>query len=239
MIWLDRLLAPLARLLVARSVLHGAADQALRQALLQAARDAAAPGDTDSRLSVLTGLQRRDIARLRAASPVPADPPHPLARLVARWLADHAGADLPLRGDAGSFQALALATRQDVHPRTFLDQLMAAGTVAVEEDKVRLLTRGYVPLAGSDGALDYLSANVGDHLAGAVANVTTGAGHLDRAVHYSHLSPAAVAELTALWRSRAVAALEEVNARAAALQRESPGTLRLRVGAYDWQEKDE
>lgn len=225
--FLSPLLTPLARLAIARGWRFGDVVERLRHAFIEAARDEAGADATDSRISVMTGLQRRDVARLRAESgagaaehaTTDADPPNHLARIVARWLADPAldGAPLPRRGE-GSFDALAASVHRDVHPRTFLDRLVAAGTVREEGDTVILIEQAYRPLAGSDAALRYLAQNVGDHLAASVHNVVRRPRFLERAVHYDGLGPAAIAELDALWRAQAGAALAAVNARAAVLQ---------------------
>ena len=86
---LDHLLAPLARLLVARGVLFSDLTEQLKLQYVRAAEAGAEARATDSRLSVMTGLQRRDIARLRAdqsGTEGPARPNH-LSRLVALWQA--------------------------------------------------------------------------------------------------------------------------------------------------------
>jgi hypothetical protein len=236
---LDRLLTPLARLILARGGSYGAVEDRVKRAFLAAARQMAGPGATDSRLSVMTGLQRRDIARLAA---LPDDPPAAttghLARLVLLWVTDHAGRPLPRHGPAPSFDALARAVRRDVHPRTLADQLEAAGTIRAEGDHLHLMTDSYQPAVGSDAQLAWLSGNVGDHLATAVGNVTGAPARLDRAAQANQLSPAAVAELQALWSALAMEALTHVATRAEELQETSPGTARFRAGAY-WAEEDQ
>jgi hypothetical protein len=236
---LDRLLIPLARLILARGGTYRAMEDRVKRAFLAAARDMAGPGATDSRLSVMTGLQRRDIARLAALpDDPPAPPPTHLARLVLLWVTGHQGAPLPRHGPPPSFDALARAVRRDVHPRTLADQLEAAGTIRAEGDQLHLVQSSYQPQVGSPDQMAYLTANLGDHLTTAVGNVLGDPPRLDRAAHANRLSPQAVAELQALWTLRVMAALTDVAARAEALQDESPGSLRFRAGAY-WAEEDE
>jgi hypothetical protein len=158
---------------------------------VQAASEQSDGKITDSRLSVMTGLQRRDIARLRAFEHK-APKPNPLTRLVALWQAhpdySHKGKakPLPRTGDAPSFESLAREVRQDVHPRAMLDTLFAAGTVKLDQDTVALAQTAYVPLAGSEEQLDYLAENVGDHLAAAAENVLgPHPRHFERAAHYT------------------------------------------------------
>ena len=240
---LDTLLAPLARLSIARGQRFADLAEQLRRGFFREAQNAAGSGATDSKLSVMTGLQRRDIVRLRAEgqAAVPQANPqaNPLARLVAIWSGDprYAGRDLPRRGPV-SFDALAAEISKDMHPRTFLDQLEAAGTLKVTGDRVVLQAKAFRPLRGSDDQLAYLALNVGDHLAASVSNVLHGSGHLDQAVHYNHLSPEAVAELEVIWRAAVTDAMQDINARAVALQATHPGTTRFRAGAYFWQDEE-
>ena len=228
---LDQIFRPLARLCMARGLRFADVAERLRLAYFQTARDAAGDGATDSRLSVMTGLQRRDVARLRSTVVPPVPGPDPLARVVALWLTRHDGAMLPRHG-AGSFDALARDIRKDIHPRTLLDGLAEAGTVRFDANLVQLLKRAHVPLAGSEAQLDYLGRNVGDHLAVAVGNVLGDPPGFDLAAHYNGLSPEAVAELEALWRARMRPVLEELGARAAELQVSAPGQQRVRGGGY-------
>ncbi|MEO1677375.1 MAG: DUF6502 family protein [Pseudomonadota bacterium] len=230
---LDLVFRPLVRLAIARGLRFSEASERLRRAYVDVAREMAGEGATDSKISVMTGLQRRDIARLRA-DPAPDAPtrPDPLSRLVAEWLALHQGAPLPRHGPAPSFDALAWQIRRDVHPKSLLDALRASGTVAEEAETVRLLKRANVPLEGAEEQLDYLGRNVGDHLSVAVGNVLGEPPQFDLAVHYDTLSVAAAEELQALWRARMAPVLEELNAKARALQDAEAGPARIRGGGY-------
>ncbi|MEY1554114.1 DUF6502 family protein [Yoonia sp. R2331] len=229
---LDALFAPIARLAVARGVMFPQAAARLKVQFLRGA-EALADAPNDSRISVMTGLQRRDIARLRA---LPEDAPvvHHLSRLVAIWVADH-----PKVLDRKSFDALAASVRKDVHPRTLLEQLVDAGTVVVDADRVTRVKRSYQPAAGSVDQLDFLAANGGDFLNAGVQNVIAGAGHFERAAHFNQLSPEAVADLQALFADRQMAVLEEVAARARDLQDDSPGTHRFRAGGFFYAEESD
>lgn len=241
----DPLLAPLARLMVARGVTFPDLAERLKGHYLRAAQDRAeAEGKmTQSRLSVMTGLQRRDIARLDAFDVKPPRP-NPLTRLVARWRTDPAyapgGTPLPLprTGPAPSFEALGRSLRQDVHPRTFLDALEAAGTARVDGDTVTLVETAYVPQGGSAEQLAYLAENAGDHLAAAAANVLGRTPpFFERAMHYSRLTPDQAAALSAQFGRAQMALLEELSRTAEAMQAENgdhadQACTRIRAGGY-------
>lgn len=239
---LDALLAPLTRLLVARGVLFAEASQGLKRHYVRAAQGLAGAKATDSRISVMTGLQRRDVVVLRAPLEPAAKPAvlH-LSRLVARWLTDpkFAGRDLPRKGE-GSFDLLAQSIRRDVHPKTMLTQLCEAGTaVLTAEGQVHLAQTSYQPRAGGAEQLDYLATNGGDFLKAAVANILTDPPpFFERAVHYNQLSVEAVASLDAEFRAGQMALLLAINTRAARLQRTMPGNRRFRAGGYFYAEEE-
>lgn len=240
---LDRLLGPLARLLVARGVLFPDLAERLKAHYVQAASEQAGEKITDSRLSVMTGLQRRDIARLREATPR-AERPNHLATLIARWRTDPAyqGCDLVKNGPAPSFEALAFDVRRDVHPRTMLDTLLAAGTIEVTgDDLIRLVQRSYQPLAGSDDQLTYLTRNLGDHIAAATDNVMGRTPpHFERAVHYGELTQEQVDALRAAHDAGQMKVFEDLSRQAAEMKAQNTGAAacRFRAGAYFYTEDD-
>ena len=87
-----------------------------------------------SALSVLSGVQRRDIRPLGDAALVEARPKTPsiASQVFTRWLTDAALRDkrdqpipLPKNGEAPSFDALAREMSSDVHPRTLLSEMSA------------------------------------------------------------------------------------------------------------------
>ena len=91
---LRRILAPLVRLLMAHGITHSAISRLLKTVYVDVAeRDFALPGKplSDSRISLLTGVHRKDVRALRGA---PADlqaVPASVSlgsQLVARWLSE-------------------------------------------------------------------------------------------------------------------------------------------------------
>lgn len=245
---LDRLLAPLARLMVARGIPFPELAERLKLHYVAAAKGMTEGKLTDSRLSVLTGLQRRDVARLRALPPQETREHH-LARLIALWQTEAAfkGKDLPKNGPAPSFDALAKLVRKDIHPRTMLDALAEAGAVTINADKqtVRLIATSYQPLAGSEDQLAYLTENLGDHLDAATENVLGPApAHFERAVYYSGLSPAQVDSLRATYEEEQMQLLQRLSTMAADMKKAGTEpakdqTQRFRAGGYFYCTKDD
>jgi hypothetical protein len=188
---------------------------------------------TDSRITLLTGVHRKDVRRLREASGSGDDGPPPSiylgAHLVAIWTGDDRFLDrkghpkalsrLP-RGTEPSFEELVAGVSTDIRPRAVLDEWLRLGAVEVDDDdRVRLKTEAFIPSKGFEEKSYYLGRNVHDHIAAARHNVQ---GHkppmLERSVYYENLTPESVRELEELARGEGSRALQAINRRARELQ---------------------
>ncbi len=250
---LARLLRPLVRLLVRSGVTFPALTDLLRELYVNVAEyDFALPGkeQTDSRVSLLTGIHRKEVRRLRGAgAPVTVVPVviSRTSRILARWLAapeycDGAGRprSLPRLGEAPSFEALVASVTRDVRPRAVLDEWLDRGLVALDgEGRVVLGESAYVPRGGDDQQLYYLGRNLHDHIAAAVANVEGETPRfLERAVHYDGLSQDLAKRLEARSREIATEALQSANREAhAGCETDEPGAWRWNFGVYVYAEE--
>jgi hypothetical protein len=212
---LQTLLAPLARLSVARGLPFAVVEDLMKQAFVQAAAQAhpgLLPHRMVSRISTVTGINRREVTRLTQAE-TPAPRGRSLAsELFAHWMssADYRDGQgqplvLPRLGPAPSFDSLAQAITRDVHPRSLLA---------------------------------FLGDNAGDHLQAAVDNVLTGDNlHFEQALFADGLSDDTMAWLReatrAQWRQLRQALVPELEQRLQADARLNPApTRRWRVGLY-------
>jgi hypothetical protein len=248
---LAALLEPIARLAVARGLPCASVEDLLKAAFVEAARRAQPPSAGTrivSRVATATGLTRREVTRLLGAAHArPAVRPAPATQVFTRWIADprlrdRQGRPRPLRrqGTAPSFEALARAVTQDVHPRSLLDELVRLGLVAEHDDEVHVLRDSVVPAGGSDRALAFFASNVGDHLCAAVDNVLADTPpHVEQAVFADPLSDESMAAFGALakaqWRQLLEAAVPQLQAlvdadRVAGRTR----TRRVRLGLYGY-----
>ena len=202
--WLDPILSPLARLSIRKGWLFPVVEQRLRHAYIDAAQSFDDKRVTDSKISISTGLQRREVARLRTEDAAKQTTRQPLAEIIALWWDDPAydPKGIPIQGDDASFSSLARSIRKDGHPRTFLGILIENGAVSKSAEMVSLKTRNYQPIAGSEDQLAYLAENVGDHLNAAVSNVVEAADNYDMGVHYGGLSENAIMQLDQHFRTR-------------------------------------
>ena len=254
---LTRILLPLVRAMIARGLgFPELADRLKALYVAAAVRHFGLPGRrmTDSRISLLTGLQRKDVRAHRsrlegAASEVGPTGAGPLPRVLARWTgappyADETGTprDLPRSGDGGaSFESLVGEVSRDIHPRTVLDELIRLGLAHHDDsdDRVSLIASAYLPSRDDAALLGYFGANLGDHAEAAAANLLAApkpGPFFERSVHYNQLTPEALGELDAMARRLQGEALLALNTKALELQQRDTGnataTGRFRCGGY-------
>ncbi len=101
---------------------------------------------------------------------------------MARWITNAAYTDeqgqpltLPMakQAEAVSFAQLVEDIGPEVRARSVLDGLIAAGLVEPQADgQYRLSASAYLPEANSTESIGFLAANVGDHLAAAIHNIS-------------------------------------------------------------------
>jgi hypothetical protein len=225
-----RLLRPLVRLLIQGGVTFPAVADLLRSLYVEVAAQEVLTeprARTDSRISLLTGVHRKEIRRWRSETHQSEDVPPVITRtsqIIARWLhddeyVDAEGQPRPLprvpRPEGGpSFERLVQSVTSDVRPRAVLDDWVNHGIATVDEDdRVVLDTAAFVPRPGSAEQLFYFGRNLHDHLSAAAANVASAgpAPFPERAAHYDNLSPATAARLEALGRDAAQRVLIEFN----------------------------
>jgi hypothetical protein len=246
-----RILRPLVRLFIRCGMTFPALCDLLRELYVNVAEHDFALADkeqTDSRVSLLTGIHRKEVRRLRGAGAPVRLVPASVSRssmILARWIAapeftDGAGAPLPLRraGDSGggpTYEDLVESVTRDVRPRAVLDEWLDRGMVAIDADgRVRLEEAAFAPRSGDDRQLYYFGRNLHDHVAAAVENVLAARPpYFERAVHYENVSPEMAARMLALSREIAFEALQKVNREAqGALARDSGGGWRWNFGVY-------
>jgi Family of unknown function (DUF6502) len=244
-------LAPVARLALARGVTFATLEELFRQVVVQAADDAhpdLLPHRRVSRISTATGINRREVARLtETRSDAPAVHRSPATRVFTKWLGDPSLKTrkgtvkaLPRQGPAPSFEALAQSVTRDVHPRSLLDELCRLGLARLDGDTVHLEHDSFVPRGDTGRMLGFLGSNVGDHLQAAVANVLSESPpHLEQAVFADGLSPASLEAFRHLMRAQwkalldaAVPALQQLIDADRAAGR--PQDQRVRVGLYTY-----
>lgn len=254
---LGRVLRPLVRLMIRSGVTFPALVDLLRELYVNVAEyDFALPGkeQTDSRVSLLTGIHRKEVRRLRGAGAPVQTVPTSLSRtsrIIARWLAepgyiDAAGHPLPLPRTAPegqpSFDALVSAVTRDVRPRAVLDEWLDSKIVVLDdEERIVLTEAAFIPRGDDDRKLHYFSRNLHDHAEAAVSNILSPQPRfMERSVHYDRLSAPLARDLAARSRALAMEALQAANREAhAACQTDPGGGSRWNFGVYVYVEDGE
>jgi hypothetical protein len=227
------LLRPLIRLLLRNGVGYPAFAGAMKKVFLEAAANElkeSGKKTTDSALSLLSGVHRRDVRNLgRLFTALPEhgtdDAPMSMAsQVVARWLGNVDFLDdegqpraLPRAGDSVSFDGLVASISSDVRSRAVLDELVRLGMAEESENEVRLLAPGFVPRQGFAEMAQLLQDNLHDHMAAASLNLDGGRNYLEQSVFVDELSAESARQLHATaakaWRQAFKTVMREAQAR--------------------------
>ena len=247
---LARLLRPLVRLCIHSGVTFPRLCDLLREIYVNAVEhDFSLPikQQTDSRVSLLTGIHRKEVRRLRGLGVPRSDVPRSVSRtsrILAKWTGsppfiDAYGHPLPLprfaEGSAASFERLVASVTRDIRPRAVLDDWLARELVDIDAaDIVRLRVDSLVPKAGDEQQLYYFGRNLHDHIAASVHNVIGDAPpFFERAVHYDGLSAPLARQLEHRARDIAMSALQSANREAnVASESDDGGSSRWIFGIY-------
>ena len=251
---LKRLLRPLVRLLLSFSVQYPYLANLLKLTYVEVATREFPLEDrpqSDSRISLLTGIHRQDVKRLRGEMMTDAPPPPVVslgAQLVSRWLGEAAYLDakgrpkplprLATHGGDASFERLVQTVNKDIRPRVVLDEWLRLGVAELDnQDRVMLRTESFVPAHGVEEKLFYFGKVIHDHLAASEHNLTTGQPPmLDRCVYFDQLTEQSAEQLADYARSLAGEAMQALNRRALELQQadaaKPEATNRINFGLY-------
>ena len=255
-----RVLMPLVRLLIARGVTYQATAEVLKRVSVLAARTHVAAGEetTGTRLSLLTGLNRKEIKRLTEGETQPVEiegiTSH-AASVHAVWTSqkrfrDRKGAPRVLsrftRDEHPSFDELVRHITTDHRPAAILEELVRLELVDVDEEgNVALRAQPFLSRKSFEDRLSPLAENLEDHAAAAVSNVL---GHeppfLERSVFSDELSEESAARLHELVRKRWREIHDEVVAEAIAHDKRdhAEGKVtksRIRMGMYFYSQTKE
>ncbi len=227
---LFKLLRPLVRILLRNGIAYGAFADVVKQVYVAVADEEfgiAGRKQSDSRVSILTGLTRKEVGRLKGLDAphedVAARQYHRAARIISGWTQDPhfcnpAGAPLHLSPEsadkeARSFDALVKAYSGDMPTRAVLDELLRVGAVARRSDgRIQLLTHAYVP-RGDDAAK---MAILGDDVSLLVQTIDHNLAHAEaarfqRKVAYDNLPKDAIPIFRVLAARKGQALLEEMD----------------------------
>ncbi len=254
-----KLLRPLVRILLRNGVPFGTfaelarwvyADVALQEFGLKGRKP------SDSRASIVTGLSRKEIRRLRSLAMPQRDDSsgkyNRAARVITGWVRDRRFTDakgrprdLSFETGKVSFMDLVKTFSGDVPARAILDELLNVGAVTLTEArKIRLVERAYVPRTGEEEKLAILGTDVADLIQTIDCNLkgAPNAPLYQRKVAYDNIPSEALAEFKQLSAHQAQRLLEHLDRYLARHDRdlnpavEGTGRMRVGMGIYYFEE---
>ncbi|MBN2646948.1 MAG: hypothetical protein JXR44_04085 [Thiotrichales bacterium] len=246
---LKNILKPLIRLLLRKGVPYTALLEVLKQIYIEVTEESfklEGKRLTDSRISLLTGIHRKEVKRLRENLGDELSEPEIKAgisaAIIALWQAspdytdaEHKPLILPRTGDKPSFESLVYEVSKDKHFRSILDEWLHQGLVKLDEqNQVSLSVESFVPNKDEDEKVFFAGRNIQYHLE--IINHNLQPAHLhnkdsmtpleaasaapmfDRSVYYKNLSPKSLQILESKAKQSALNALLEINQLASQLQ---------------------
>lgn len=168
------ILTPVVRILYRKGVSFGEFRQLLKRVFVDVVADELLVSEgkaTTSRIAVVTGMTRKDIAALRKEEVIdngPSERYNRLARVLAGWQVDEefsgeqGAAVLPRHGSQGSFDALVERYSGDMLARAVLDELLRLGAAEKQDDgSILPLSDSYLAGEDEDEQLSILGTDVG------------------------------------------------------------------------------
>lgn len=219
------LLHPLVRILLRHGVTYGEFSDSVRGAYIDIAKNELVPPDrpqTDARISILTGVSKHEVVRIRTADATGEDLVglNQITRVLQGWCQDpeYLGPygmplEIPFAGDSRSFEDLVRRTTGDTPARALLEELIRVhAAVETEDGYVRLINRSYLPSPLDPVGIERLGNVVGYFIDTVDFNAQKkrqGAGRFERyAITMEGLSPSDLVAFDALVREKAQELLE-------------------------------
>jgi hypothetical protein len=177
---------------------------------------------TNSRISILTGMSRKDVKHLSTQLP-----PSVIdlnlqynrgARVISGWLRDRRYLDklgrtrsIPISGEKISFDSLVKRYGGDVPTRAVLDEMSRTGVIKItSKDRVRLVKDAFVPDAASDLKFKILGTDVSLLISTIAHNLETekNVPYFQRKVSYDNLPEAYLSKIREMSERKANILLE-------------------------------
>jgi hypothetical protein len=259
---IDRMLRPVVRHLIAQGVTHPALTQMLKEVYVDVAEVEFTLPDkrqTDSRLALITGLNRKEISRLRRLR----KPPGPtiavednlVTHVIGRWMAGppYAATDgtpcrLPYESDnpdVASFARLVRDLSVDIPVRSVLDELLRGEVVSLllPQGVVELHREAHIP-EDAAAKLTVLASDPAELFCTIMHNIEhPDAPRLQRKVGYDNIGGEALPEIRAAARRTGEEFIRHANALLAGYDRDqnphAAGGRRVRavLGTYYFEEE--
>ncbi len=254
---IGKMIKPIVKLLIYQGITYTGLQSLLKEIFVEVADTEPSfhirgKRQTDSRISLLTGVHRKEIKRIRGELALPQTRNEIKASLSAQmislWLGhpdflDDEGRPKPLHRQhetETSFADLVFSVSKDKHPRSILDDWLNQALISIDEDnRVHLIQTGFIAKGDMEEKLFFAEKNTSEHLQTITHNlIATGAPLFDRAVYYHHLTDDSVRELEKMAQENMLTVLTDFNKKAAELQRKDSESsdkknhYSIHLGAY-------
>jgi len=258
-----KILRPLVRLLLHVKVTFPQLAELLKSIYIDVAEDEfklSKKMQTDTRLSLLTGIHRKDVKRLRQIDSTKTENTRTLSisvQIVSRWIGegyyqDEQGKPLILpfkkQKDAPSFESLVVEVcKQDIRPRVILDDWLNLGIVRIvhidAKKNVQLNTQAFVPSKGLDEKAFFLGHNISDHLTAATHNILNyEPAFFERCAYFDGLTQDSIDQLNEVVEEKGMQTLLAINELAIKLKTQDMANTqekhRINVGLYVYHKKE-
>jgi hypothetical protein len=256
-----RLLRPMVRRMIAYGLSYPAFAELAKQVYVEVAEaefGLTFKRQTDSRIALVTGIPRKEVAarrRRRAAAPeLPEVEETLVTHVIGRWMAgppyatpDGVPRRLPYESAAAvsaTFAGLVREVGGDIPVRAVLDELVRLGSATVSHaGEVELRREVHIPDETGDGRFTLLGTDPGELFTTIVHNIEEAdVPWLQRKVAYDHIGSAALPALREEARQAGLNFIRGANALLASYDRDrtvdAPGGERTRVavGVYYYEE---
>ena len=172
-----RILYPLVRILLRNGIPSDALTELVRKTYVDVAEaefQIDGKKQTTARISVITGLNRKEVARLRGVPALTDEDQkrwNRAAKILGAWLRDpefqdRKGDPLDLAFDEGepSFAQLVKKHSGDMQPKAIADELLRVGAIEFVADRYRMTARGYVPAQDPESIAEILGIDTAEFI---------------------------------------------------------------------------
>ena len=246
-----RILRPLVRILLRNGIPYRTFAELAKWIYVDVARSEfgiEGRKQTDSRISIITGLSRKEVGRLKKAAQASDEKAlyryNRAARVIAGWIKDRRFLDeaghprpLSIEGTDSDFSGLVKAYGGDVPPRAVLDELMSVSAVRMKKSgEVELLTTAYLPTGDAPVMLSILGTDTAHLIETIDHNISRKEDHrfFQRKVAYDNVPTEASEKFRRLSAEKAQQLLESLDRWLAGHDRDTnpsiSGTGRKKVG---------
>jgi len=251
-----RVTKPLVRLFLEKGVTYTLLLEELKRVFVEVASEEFKINNkpqTDSRITMLTGVHRRDVHRFRTEKEKPATfKSNFSAQLIAQWIGnprflDHDGkpkllARFNKTGAEDTFDLLVSSVSKDIRARPVFDEWLRTGVISVNDDGfIKLNIEAFIPKDNIEEKLFFLGMNVHDHLAAAVNNTLNEGKMFERCVYYDQLTMSQVEEVHELTKQYGMEYLKIINKKTIEITQSNvlaaDTSYRMNTGVYFYFEK--